>query len=104
MELTLFFLCSFVEEIQIQNFDIYSVNEVIIHTQKYVFFFHNWINKLLSEENKVPEHGLKLERWQGLPHVNKVIQCETVVSFKVSFYISLIQGFFKHKKNKVTVG
>ena len=38
MELTLFFLCSFVEEIQIQNFDIYSVNEVIIHTQKYVFF------------------------------------------------------------------
>ena len=25
---------------------------------------------LLSEENKVPEHYLKLERWQGPPHLN----------------------------------
>ena len=28
---------------------------------------HNCINKLFSEENKVPEHCLKLERWQGPP-------------------------------------
>ena len=28
------------------------------------------VNKLFSEENKVPEHSLKLERWQGPPHIN----------------------------------
>ena len=25
-----------------------------------MYCFHNWVNKLLSDENKVPEHGLKL--------------------------------------------
>ena len=34
-------LCSVGEEIQTQNFNIYSINEVII-----VFFLHNWIHKL----------------------------------------------------------
>ena len=29
---------------------------------------------LFSEENNVPKHSLKVERWQGLPHVNKVKQ------------------------------
>ena len=39
-------LCSFREEIQLQNFNIYNINEEIIQT-----LFHNWINKLFSEEN-----------------------------------------------------
>ena len=38
------------------------------------FFSHKWINKLFSEENTVPEHCLKLERWQGPPHIDKVQQ------------------------------
>ena len=46
-----------------------------------IYIFHSWINKLFSEENKVPEHCLELERWQGPPHVNKVKQYETVLSF-----------------------
>ena len=25
---------------------------------------------------RTPEHCLKLERWQGLPHINKVKQCK----------------------------
>ena len=35
---------------------LYNINEVIIQTQKYIyiFFSDNWINKLFSEENKVP--------------------------------------------------
>ena len=42
-------LCSFEDEIQTRNFTIYYFNEV-----KYkFFFFHNWINKLFSEENNV---------------------------------------------------
>ena len=46
---------------------------------------NNWVNKLLSEDNKVPEH------WQGPPHVNKVRQYETVSFLKVSLFI---QSFF----------
>ena len=34
-----------------------------------------------------PEHCLKLERWQGLPRINKVKQNETVFSFKISLFI-----------------
>ena len=42
---------------------------------------------MLSEENKVPENSLWLDRWQGLPSINKVnsITYETVLSFKVKF-------------------
>ena len=47
----------------------------------YMCFIHSWINKLLSEENKVPEHCLKLESWQGPPHINKVQQYENVLFF-----------------------
>ena len=39
-------LCSFGEEIKTQAFIIYNINEVIIQTQKYIFFFHNWINEI----------------------------------------------------------
>ena len=44
------------------------------------------INKLFSE------HGLKLERWQGPPHINQVKQFKNVSSFKVSL--------FKHQSTK----
>ena len=71
------------EEIQTQNCNTLNINEVI-KKQK-----HSWINKLFSEENKVPEHHLKLERWQGPPHVHKVKHCETVLSFKVQFLRSV---------------
>ena len=64
-----------------QMFDIYSVNEVLIQTHKYDFSSHKWINKLLSNEYNVPEHCLKLERWQGPPNIIKVEQHELVLSF-----------------------
>ena len=67
---------------QSQNFNIYNINEVIIQTQKLIF--HNWINKLFSEEDKVPEHCLKLERWRGPQHVNEVKQYEIVSSLDVN--------------------
>ena len=47
-------------------------------------------------ENKVPEHCLKLERWQGPPHTNKLKHFETVLSFEVSLFLSL----FQHKKSQ----
>ena len=31
-----------------------------------------------------PEHSLKLERWQGPPHMNKVTQYEMLLSFAVN--------------------
>ena len=56
-------LCSSGEEIQTQNINIcYNTN-----SNMYFVPPHNCINKLFSEENKVPEHCLKLERWQGPP-------------------------------------
>ena len=57
-------LCSWGEEIQSQT----------------CLFFHNWINKLFSEENKVSRTLLGLERWQGPPRINKVKQYEIVLS------------------------
>ena len=42
-------LCSSGEEIQTQNFNIYIINEVMEQA-----LFHIWMNKLFSEENKVP--------------------------------------------------
>ena len=55
-------------------------------------FSHSWINKLISEENKVPEECLKLERWQGPPNINKVKQYEIVLSSKVGLIILFIQS------------
>ena len=40
---------------------------------------------------------LKLESWQGPPHLNKVKQSEIVLSLKVSLSIQLTQSF-KTKK------
>ena len=42
-------------------------------------------------KNQVPEHCLKLERWQGPTHINKVKQDETVLSFQVNLFIQFIQ-------------
>ena len=78
-----------------------------IQTQQY-FFSHNWIKKLPSEENKIQELSLKLERWQGPPHINKVKQYETVLSFKLSLFIQswkrgeavCLFSLFRHKKKR----
>ena len=59
---------------------------------------HNCINKLFSEENKVPEHCLKLERWQGPPHVNKVKRCEIVSSFTITLFI---QSWKQNQSRKI---
>ena len=48
---------------------------------------------------KSPEHCLKLERWQGPPHINKVKQYE----IKVSLFIQFIQSQ-KHKEWVYFVG
>ena len=73
----------FVKEIQTQDFNIYNINDVMIQT-----FFHNCLKKLFSEEDdKAPEHCLKLERWQGPPYINKVKEGETVLSFMVNLFI-----------------
>ena len=76
-------LCSFGEEIQTQSFNIYSINVVTI--QKNVYFFHSWINELLSDGNKVPR--TLLDGGQGPPHINKVKQYDTELSLKVSLFI-----------------
>ena len=76
-------LCSYGEKIQTHKCNIYNITEVIIQTQKYIF--HKGYTS--SEENKVPELCLKLERWQGPPHINKVKQYGIVLSFKVSLFI-----------------
>ena len=55
-----------------------NINEAIIKTQA--------VNKLLSEKIRSPEHCLRLERWQGLPHINKVKQYEIVLLRSVCFY------------------
>ena len=69
------------EKVQTVNFNVYSINEVII-CKSDICFFHKCINKLFSEENKgarSPGHHLKLERWQGQPHTNVVQQDEIVL-------------------------
>ena len=82
--------CTFRDKIQSQNFNIYNINEVIIQTQKHM------INKLFSEENKVPRTlFFKLKTWQGPPHINKIRQYETMMPSNVSLFI---QGFFPHLK------
>ena len=71
----------FLQEIQTLNFSVYSINEVIIQTQN--FFFHNCCSET---KTRAPEYFLKLERWQGPPHINKVKKYEIVLSFKVSLF------------------
>ena len=50
-------------------------------------FAHNWTNKPFSEENKVPGTLFEASKVAGSEtHVNKVIQYEIVLSFKVSLF------------------
>ena len=46
-------LCSFGEEIQTRNRNIYNINEVKNTNLEIFISFHKWINKLFSEENEV---------------------------------------------------
>ena len=60
-----------------KKFYIYNINELMIQTQKYLYlcnFIYQWINELLSEENKLPEHCVRSERWQGPPRIDTVEQ------------------------------
>ena len=50
------------EVIQTQNVDVYSVNEIIIQTSN---FPNKWINKLFSEENKVPRTLFEARKLAG---------------------------------------
>ena len=45
----------------------YNIDEEIIQTQKYECF-HDWINKLFSEENMVQNTVWNFKMWQGPPH------------------------------------
>ena len=58
---------------------------VIKQTQRYYYFFP-LLNKQ-DAQNKVPEHCVKPERWQGPPHINRLKQHKIVLSFKVSLFI-----------------
>ena len=51
---------------------------------------------VLRGKQKVPEHCLKLERWQGPPHVNKVKQHETVSSVSRSVYLFSLFSLFRY--------
>ena len=43
--------------------------------------FHNWINKLFSEESKVPRTLFEARKWRGPPNINKIEQYEIMLSF-----------------------
>ena len=43
---------------------------------------------MFSEENKIPEHCLNVERWQGPPHINKVKQHEIVYLFSLFSHVN----------------
>ena len=57
-----------------------------------MYYFHNWVKSCSQSKIRSQEHCLKLEVWQGPPHVNKVKQYETLLSFKVSLFIQFIQS------------
>ena len=54
------------------------------------------MNKTSCSQVKIrsPEHCLKLERWQGLQHINKVKEYETVLFLEVSLLFSLFSCEF----------
>ena len=70
------------------------ISEVIIQTEKYQISFHN------SSSGKIrsPEQRLKLDRWQGPPHINKLKQYETVSSYVNEEVFSL--SMFWHETNQ----
>ena len=82
----------FQEKNRTQNFNIHNI-EVIIQTQKYILFLDNWINKLLSEENKIPRALFEEREWQGPPHKNKV---KNIIFFFFFFFIKNTQFNYIH--------
>ena len=48
-------------------------------------------NMLLSKQGRWGPQ--KVERWQGPPHINKVKQFDTVLSFRVRLFIQFIQSW-----------
>ena len=77
----------FGEEIKTLNFNICNINAYKLRD---IIFYRDSINKMFSDENKLPEHCLKLERWQGPPDINKVKQYEMDLSFMVSLSIKFV--------------
>ena len=61
---------------------------------------HAKINKLFSEENKVPEHCVKLHRWQGPPLLNKVKQYKLHCPLR-SVYHQLIQSWKQTESGQI---
>ena len=76
----------FGEEIQTQDFNIWNINEVIYKLINIYFSISQWTS-WSQRKIRFPEHRVKLERWQGPPHINEVKQYETVLSFHVSLFI-----------------
>ena len=62
--------CSLKEDCVVFREDIKALNLYWGNYTNSEILFPYVTNELLSEENKV-EHCLKLEKWQGPPHVNK---------------------------------
>lgn len=52
-----------------------------------MYFFYNWINRLFSEENKVPKTLFEDIKVAGPPHTNNLKQYKTVLSFKVTLFM-----------------
>ena len=63
----------------------YRLKETIWPTQIFLFSITEQTSCSLRE--KRIEHCLTLGRWQGPPHINKVKQCEIVLSFTISLFI-----------------
>ena len=67
--------------------------------------FHNWINKLFSEESKVPRTLFETRKWRGPPNINKIEQYEIMLSFVYSVYSAMktklvcIFSSSRHKEN-----
>ena len=69
-----------ISERKTTNVGIHSLIEVIIKIQEYNL-------QSSCSQRKIRSHCLKTERWQGPPHINKVKQYETMLSFRVSLFI-----------------
>ena len=41
-----------------------NINEIIVQTLN-IYLFHNWVNKLFSQENKVPRKQFKARKVAG---------------------------------------
>ena len=57
-----------------------------------VISISEWISYSQRKINS-PKHCLKLESWQGPPHINKTKQREIVLSFKASLFSQFIQSW-----------